>query len=112
LPLLNFPPFSPAFCAERGIELRVNDTAAAFLGGSHVEAVATSAGDIVPCDLVIAAIGVKPDLGFLHDSGVQLGTASWSTNIWKRARRESSQRATSRTSSTLFSGAAPNRALG
>ena len=65
--------FFSRFCAERGIELRVNDTAAAFQGDSSIEAVATRAGDIFPCDLVVVAIGVTPDLGFLRDSGIQLG---------------------------------------
>ena len=65
--------FFSRFCAERGIELRVKDAAAAFQGGSSVEAVATRAGDIFPCDLVVVAIGVTPDLGFLRDSGIQLG---------------------------------------
>ena len=65
--------FFTRFCAERGIELRVNDAAAAFQGDSSVEAVATRAGDIFPCDLVVVAIGVTPDLGFLRDGGIQLG---------------------------------------
>jgi NADPH-dependent 2,4-dienoyl-CoA reductase/sulfur reductase-like enzyme/predicted acylesterase/phospholipase RssA len=65
--------FFGRFCAERGIELRMKDTALAFQGHSSVEAVATHGGDIITCDLVIVAIGVTPDLGFLRDSGVQLG---------------------------------------
>lgn len=56
--------FFSRFCAQRGIELRAKDTAAAFQGGSRVEAVATRSGDIFPCDLVVVAIGVTPDIGF------------------------------------------------
>ena len=37
--------FFSRFCAERGIELRTNDTAAAFQGASRVEAVAARSGD-------------------------------------------------------------------
>ena len=33
----------------------------------------THAGEIFPCDLVVVAIGVTPEIGFLHDSGIQLG---------------------------------------
>jgi len=65
--------FFSRFCAERGIGLRMKDTVLAFQGHSNVEAVATCGGDIIPCDLVIVAIGVTPDLGFLRDSGVRLG---------------------------------------
>ena len=76
LPQLTAPELSAffsRFCAERGIELRMNDAAAAFQGDSSVEAVVTRTGDIFPCDLLVVAIGVTPDLGFLRDSGIQLG---------------------------------------
>ena len=65
--------FFSHFCAERGIELRAKDAAASFQGGSRVEAVATRSGDVFPCDLVVVAIGVTPDIEFLRDSGIQLG---------------------------------------
>jgi NTE family protein len=65
--------FFSRFCAERGIELRAKEAAASFQGGSRVEAVVTDAGEIFPCDLVVVAIGVTPEFGFLRDSGIQVG---------------------------------------
>jgi NADPH-dependent 2,4-dienoyl-CoA reductase/sulfur reductase-like enzyme len=65
--------FFSRYCAERGIELRMNDTVATFEGSSRVEAVVTHSGDVRPCDLVVVAIGVTPDVEFLRDSGIQLG---------------------------------------
>ena len=63
--------FFSRYCMDRGIELRTNDTAAAFQGSSRIEAVAARSGDIWPCDLVVVAIGVTPETGFLRDSGIQ-----------------------------------------
>jgi NADPH-dependent 2,4-dienoyl-CoA reductase/sulfur reductase-like enzyme len=65
--------FFSCYCMDRGIEFRANDTAAAFQGSSRIEAVAARSGEIWPCDLVVIAIGVTPDIGFLHDSGILLG---------------------------------------
>jgi predicted acylesterase/phospholipase RssA len=76
LPKLASPELSAFFscyCAERGIELRTNDTAAVFHGRRCVEAVMTRSGEIWPCDLVVAAIGVTANIGFLRDSGILLG---------------------------------------
>jgi NADPH-dependent 2,4-dienoyl-CoA reductase/sulfur reductase-like enzyme len=65
--------FFSRYCAKRGIELRTKDTAAAFQGSSRVEAVVTCSGKSLPCDLVVVAIGVAPEIEFLRDSGIQLG---------------------------------------
>src|ERR1019366_7080916 len=92
--------FFSRYCAKRGIELRTKDTAAAFQGSSRVEAVVTCSGKSLPCDLVVVAIGVAPEIEFLRDSGIQLGDGIWSTSISKRARQESSRPAMWRTSLT------------
>ncbi len=63
--------FFSRYCMDRGIELRTNDTAAAFQGSSRTEAVAARSGEIWPCDLVVVAIGVTPETGFLRDGGIQ-----------------------------------------
>lgn len=65
--------FFSRYCAERGIEIRLNDAASAFKGGDRLKAVVTRSGRTLPCDLVVAAIGVIPDMGFLRDSGIKLG---------------------------------------
>ena len=76
LPQLAAPELSVFFsryCAERGIELRTNDIAVALEGASRVEAAVARSGELWPCDLVVVAIGVTPETGFLRDSGIQLG---------------------------------------
>ena len=65
--------FFSSYCMERGIELRTNDIAVAFEGANRVETVVARSGELWPCDLVVVAIGVTPDLGFLRDSGIRLG---------------------------------------
>jgi NTE family protein len=65
--------FFTSFCMERGIELRVKDAAAAFQGDSRVEAVVTRSGEILSCDIVVVTVGATPNIGFLRDSGIQLG---------------------------------------
>jgi NADPH-dependent 2,4-dienoyl-CoA reductase/sulfur reductase-like enzyme len=65
--------FFSRYCRGRGIELRTSDMAAAFHGNSRVEAVVTRSGENLSCDLVVVAIGVTPEIGFLYDSGVRLG---------------------------------------
>lgn len=40
-------------------------------GGEHVESVDTDGG-VLPADLVILAIGVRPATGFLNDSGIEM----------------------------------------
>ena len=64
--------FFSRYCADRGIELRTNDAAATFQGGSRIEAVAARSGEIWPCDLVVIAIGVMPETDFLCNSGIRL----------------------------------------
>ena len=53
--------FFSRYCMDRGIELRTNDTAAAFQGSGRIEAVAARSGEIWPRDLVVVAIGVTPE---------------------------------------------------
>jgi NADPH-dependent 2,4-dienoyl-CoA reductase/sulfur reductase-like enzyme len=64
--------FFSRYCEGRGIELRTNDTVAVFQGSGRIEAVVSS-GESLSRDLVVVAIGVTPEIGFLRDSGIQLG---------------------------------------
>ena len=45
-----------------GVDLRSGDQVAAFEGTERVEAVMTAAGHRVPCDFVVAGIGIQPDI--------------------------------------------------
>jgi NTE family protein len=61
------------FCslqAKRGIEVLAADVTA-LEGKGRVEAVLTSDGRRLRCDLVVAGIGVTPDIDFLAESGIR-----------------------------------------
>jgi len=45
-----------------GVELRSEDQLTSFEGGERVEAAMTANGDRVPCDFVVAGIGIEPEL--------------------------------------------------
>ncbi len=54
----------------KGVGLLVNSTAASI----EEHTVTLSDGTIVPADLVILSVGVRPETGFLKDSGIALGS--------------------------------------
>jgi NTE family protein len=56
----------------RGVELILGDSAERFCGTARVESIVTKAGKVVPCELVAVGIGVRPEVGFLRDSGIAL----------------------------------------
>ena len=56
----------------QGIQVLTGETPASFQGQTTVQAVLTSAGKTVDCDLVLVAIGVEPDVSFLNNSGIKL----------------------------------------
>lgn len=56
----------------RGATLLFNDAVSGVRGRGKVEAVETQGGRLVPCDLVVASIGVKPATAFLAGSGIAL----------------------------------------
>jgi 3-phenylpropionate/trans-cinnamate dioxygenase ferredoxin reductase component len=55
-----------------GARVLLGATVAGFRGTDHVEAVALADGTILPADLVVIGIGVKPATGWLEDSGIPL----------------------------------------
>jgi NAD(P)H-nitrite reductase len=42
------------------------------LGDTKVEGIVTSSGKRMPCDIVAVGIGVRPEVGFLGDSGIDV----------------------------------------
>lgn len=56
---------------ERGIGVRLNTKALAFLGEPRAEAVELESGETLAADLLVAATGVKPHIEFLEGSGVE-----------------------------------------
>ncbi|MBX7193400.1 MAG: FAD-dependent oxidoreductase [Sandaracinaceae bacterium] len=60
------------FHRERGVDVRCGVGVASFRGGDRVEEVVTTTGEVIPCDFVVAGIGVVPATGWLEGSGVAL----------------------------------------
>lgn len=54
----------------RGIDVRLNTRAKAFLGNQSAKVVQLESGDLLEGDILIAATGVKPNLDLLKESGV------------------------------------------
>jgi 3-phenylpropionate/trans-cinnamate dioxygenase ferredoxin reductase subunit len=57
---------------DRGVDLRTGDGVAAFRGDGRVEAVVTSAGRVVACDLAVVGVGVVAETEWLAGSGLRL----------------------------------------
>lgn len=63
---------------EQGIDLRLNTKASSFVGNGRARGVLLENGDTLEADILIAATGVRPNIGFLQDSGVQ---AKWGIQV-------------------------------
>jgi NADPH-dependent 2,4-dienoyl-CoA reductase/sulfur reductase-like enzyme len=61
-----------AMHVEQGVDLRLEAAVAGIEGDDHVEGVRLSDGELLPADLVVVAIGVVPETGWLEDSGLVL----------------------------------------
>lgn len=68
--------------AAEGVDIRVNDSAAQFVGAAQVEAVVTASGDRLPADTVVIGVGVIANTeaaeaaGLRCDDGVVTDAAS------------------------------------
>jgi NADPH-dependent 2,4-dienoyl-CoA reductase/sulfur reductase-like enzyme len=74
-PILDAPELSRGLAdlyRERGVELVLGDSVAAFRGEGCLEAVETKAGTSIPADLAVVGIGVVPQTAFLEGSGIEL----------------------------------------
>jgi NADPH-dependent 2,4-dienoyl-CoA reductase/sulfur reductase-like enzyme len=57
-----------------GVDIHIEEDIAEIFGKSgHVTGVMTTKGALIPCDMVIVAIGIKPELNYLHGSGIAFG---------------------------------------
>jgi 3-phenylpropionate/trans-cinnamate dioxygenase ferredoxin reductase subunit len=54
---------------EKGVELVLEDSVAAFEGTGRVERVRTRKGRVLPCDFVVAGIGIVPNAELLAGAG-------------------------------------------
>jgi NADPH-dependent 2,4-dienoyl-CoA reductase/sulfur reductase-like enzyme len=55
---------------QRGIDVRLNTRAEAFVGNGYARGVRLTSGEMLSADLLIAATGVRPNLEFLQGSGI------------------------------------------
>jgi NAD(P)H-nitrite reductase large subunit len=62
----------------RGVELRLETRVSAFVGTRRVEHVTLASGSELAADIYVAATGVKPNIDFLQDSGVE---AKWGVTV-------------------------------
>ncbi|MEF3355130.1 CoA-disulfide reductase [Paenibacillus sp. GYB006] len=58
---------------QQGVELLFKDTVESFKDTNGKVTLTLRSGRVLTSDLVILAVGVKPDTGFLKDSGIALG---------------------------------------
>ena len=56
---------------QRDVNVRLNTKAETFLGNGSANAVKLDSGEVLEGDILIAATGVKPNLDFLADSGIE-----------------------------------------
>ena len=54
---------------EHGVELVLEDSVAAFEGGSRVERVRTAGGRVIECDFAVVGIGISPNSELLEEAG-------------------------------------------
>ncbi|HEY1361677.1 MAG TPA: FAD-dependent oxidoreductase [Xanthobacteraceae bacterium] len=64
--------FFHGYYGEHGIEIILGDAIAEFRGNGRVERALTRSGRTFPCDLVVAGIGVEPEVEFLRGSGIEI----------------------------------------
>ncbi len=57
----------------RGVDLRLNTEAEAFIGEDRATGVRLRSGDVLHADVMIAATGVQPNVDFLEGSGIDHG---------------------------------------
>ncbi len=63
---------------QHSVDVQLDTKADAFLGNGSAKAVRLSSGDELEADILIAATGVKPNIDFLQDSGIE---HSWGLKV-------------------------------
>ncbi len=64
--------FVSSYLESKGVKIRVSTTVQAFKGKDHIESVQTDRGEL-PCDMVIFAIGVRPNTTLAVEAGLSIG---------------------------------------
>ena len=58
---------------DMGVEVITGERAIEFKGNGHVSAVATR-GHEIGCDMVVLAVGVRPDIALAQEAGIEIGS--------------------------------------
>ena len=64
--------FFEEYYTARGVRFAKNNKVVELKGSGHVESAVLQSGEIVPCDMVVAGIGVKPVTEPLANSGIEV----------------------------------------
>ena len=64
--------FFAEYFRARGVDFIFGEEVKEFWGTTKVEGIVTSSGKRMPCDIVAIGIGVRPEVGFLADSGIDV----------------------------------------
>lgn len=57
-----------------GVDVRIEEDIAEIVGrNGHVEGVITTKGALIPCEMVVVAIGIEPVLDYMQESGIAFG---------------------------------------
>ncbi|MBN1453099.1 MAG: NAD(P)/FAD-dependent oxidoreductase [Anaerolineales bacterium] len=59
-----------AMMQKRGVDVRLNTKASAFVGNGRAKGVRLESGEVLRADVLIAATGIKPNLKLLDGSGI------------------------------------------
>jgi len=68
---------------QRGVQVRLNTRAAAFIGNGTARGVQLENGEMLEADILVAATGVRPNLEFLEGSGI---AHNWGLSVDERLR--------------------------
>jgi NAD(P)H-nitrite reductase large subunit len=60
------------YLSQKGIELITNTTIEEIVGENHLESIRLRNGALLPCDMLIFAIGVKPNYAMIINNGILL----------------------------------------
>jgi NADPH-dependent 2,4-dienoyl-CoA reductase/sulfur reductase-like enzyme len=57
-----------------GVDVRIEEEIAEIVGrNGHVTGVMTTNGVLIPCEMVVVAIGIEPKLDYIQESGIAIG---------------------------------------
>lgn len=59
--------------SENGVKILLGEGVKAFKGEDQVESASTSGGRVIPCQMVLVAVGVQPSIGWVRGSPLKTG---------------------------------------